>query len=196
MIFLGAVFDFLDGFAARALKVKSEIGKQLDSLADLATFGILPALIMYQLTADITNGWEMYIPLVIALAAAVRLAKFNIDSRQTNYFIGLPTPAMALMCASLPFIRMEEHATGTFNIVTLLGLSLVLAFLMISRIKLIAFKFTHFKWNGNEARYILILLFLILVFYFSFLSIPIVLVLYLIFSLFAKYPESGPNHQI
>ncbi|HEX9651679.1 MAG TPA: CDP-diacylglycerol--serine O-phosphatidyltransferase [Cyclobacteriaceae bacterium] len=190
MIFAGAIFDFLDGFAARMLNAKSELGKQLDSLADLVTFGVLPALILYTLSANLNDGWISYLPLGVAIAAALRLAKFNIDDRQTNFFIGLPTPAAALLVASIPFIMDEEHVTGTLNIYSLIGLSVFLSIMMISRVKLMSFKFSHYNWKENEPKYILILLFLVLVFYFSFISIPLIFLLYLIFSVFVKYPET------
>lgn len=189
MIYVGAGFDFLDGFAARALNVKSELGKQLDSLSDLVTFGVLPGVIVYTMAAEVASGWLIYLPFMIPIGSALRLAKFNIDTRQTDFFIGLPTPAMALVVGSLPFIISEQHVSGNFGIYTLLGISVFLSGMMVSPVKLLAFKFSHFKWKGNESRYILVLLFLILAFYFSFLAAPIVFVLYLIFSFFAKHPE-------
>ena len=193
MIFIGSVFDFLDGFAARVLKVKSELGKQLDSLADMVTFGVLPALILVHLSSQVTDGVLIYFPLVIVLSAAVRLGKFNIDTKQTEYFVGLPTPAMALLVGSLPFIVSEEHVTGTYSVYTLIGLSFFLALMMVSEIKLLSFKFSRLNWRGNEARYILILAFLILAFYFSFLAAPLVFTLYLILSLFSKFPKAQDN---
>ena len=189
MILAGAAFDFLDGFTARILNAKSELGKQLDSLADLVTFGVLPALILYTLAANLNNSWISYLPLMIAIAAAIRLAKFNIDDRQTNYFIGLPTPAVALLVASIPFVMDEEHISGQLNIYSITGLSIFLSVMMLSPVKLIAFKFSHYNWKENEPKYILILLFLVLVFYLSFLSIPLIFLLYLIFSIFSKYPK-------
>jgi CDP-diacylglycerol--serine O-phosphatidyltransferase len=161
MIIAGSLFDFLDGFAARALNAKSELGKQLDSLADLVTFGVLPSLIVFNIITSFTQEWYAYISLGIALAAGFRLAKFNIDQRQTNYFIGLPTPANALLVCSLPFLIKEEHLQNQITPVSLVILSVILAILMVAPLPLLSFKFSHYKWKGNKYRYILILLFLV-----------------------------------
>ena len=186
MIFIGAGFDFLDGFAARAFDAKSELGKQLDSLADLATFGILPSLIVFSILSSINSGWMAYVGLAIALGAGFRLAKFNIDQRQTNYFIGLPTPANALLISSLPFLIQEEYLSGFFTTQALVSLSLLLAILMVSPMPLLSFKFSHYRWTGNKFRYLLILLFLVSAYYYSFLAIPIIFVLYILFSIVSR----------
>ena len=104
-IFLAALFDFLDGFVARMLKVSSDIGKQLDSLADLVTFGVLPSFILFKMVESNTEIWILpFLVLIVAVFSAVRLAKFNIDERQSDRFIGVPTPANALLISTLPFL--------------------------------------------------------------------------------------------
>lgn len=124
MVFLAAFLDFFDGFLARLLKVEGELGKQLDSLADMVSFGVVPGIVMYQLLIVNlyiskagfnfleSNMWLLYIALVIPLFSAYRLAKFNIDSRQTSGFIGLPTPANAIFFVSLPLVLLQEFIFG------------------------------------------------------------------------------------
>jgi len=186
MIIIGAIFDFFDGFAARILNAKSELGKQLDSLADMSTFGILPALILFKIASGLTSEWYVYLTLLVAPAAGLRLAKFNIDERQTNYFLGLPTPANAILICSIPFIITESHVQNMINPISLVVLSFILSILMNIPLPLLSFKFSHYRWKGNKYRYILILLFLVLMYYLSFLSIPLIFLAYIIFSILSK----------
>ena len=194
LVITGAIFDFFDGFAARLLKVSSPIGAELDSLADVVTFGLVPALIAQKLLLDTgyfaANSLVNYIPLIIALLSALRLAKFNVDTRQTEGFIGVPTPANALLWISFPLV----FATNTSNLpfwiapflsngYAILVLSVVSALLLISNLPLIALKFKQFSWKGNEARFTLILGSLLLLVVFHFAAIPIILLLYLFLSL-------------
>ena len=105
-IFFGSILDFFDGFASRLLNVSSEIGKQLDSMADMVTFGVAPGIIIYKLISESNNHYEflVYAAFILPIFSAIRLAKFNIDSRQTSSFIGLPVPAAAIFIASLPIL--------------------------------------------------------------------------------------------
>lgn len=184
MIWAGAFFDFLDGFAARLLKTSSLIGKELDSLADMITFSLLPAFIVFyymQQSAEIF--WLPYIAFLIAIFSALRLAKFNIDERQTSSFIGLPTPASAIVVSAIPYYAMGEYQTIFTNSYSLAGLSIVLSILMVSEIRLFSLKFTRLSWGMDKWR--------IIFFIFAFgcfitlkvLSFPVIILFYIIFSL-------------
>ena len=149
-VMLAGAFDFFDGFAARLLKVKSEIGRQLDSLADLISFGLLPAFfIMVWLQESTTYYW---IAIIVAVFSALRLAKFNVDDSQIDSFVGLPTPANAIMITSLVFLSFELYWY------TLISICILSAILLVSPVRLIALKFSAFSWQGNESRWILICL--------------------------------------
>ena len=145
LMMAAAVCDFLDGFAARMLKAYSEMGKELDSLADLISLGLLPSLIFHRrLVEGGMTGFWAYIPLIIVVFSALRLAKFNVDDRQSENFIGLPTPACAMWCGSLVYAA--DH--GVMSMAGLLHgqymipiASIVLAFLLVSGIPMFSFKF-------------------------------------------------------
>ncbi len=188
LIGLAAVFDFFDGFAARMLKVSSPIGKELDSLADMVTFGLLPAVIVYQLLVRSVPGIEhLWIPnlaFLIAICSALRLAKFNIDPRQSDSFIGVPTPANALLIASLPFI-LRNHPTWEpiiVNTTNLLIFSAIMSFLLVAELPLFALKFKSFGWAGNEVRYGFLLVSLLLLVLLGFVAVPLVVALYVLLS--------------
>jgi CDP-diacylglycerol--serine O-phosphatidyltransferase len=160
LIVAAALFDFLDGFAARLLKQTSPLGVQLDSLADDVTFGLAPALVMYDLyvgSASYYNlnaevmGWLKYLVLIIAAFSVLRLAKFNIDTTQTSEFEGLPTPANALMLMSLAMLA-ESGRVVLYQEHVLL-ISVAAALLLISPIRMFALKFKSFGFKGNELRY-------------------------------------------
>lgn len=188
LIGLAAVFDFLDGFAARLLKVSSAIGKELDSLADVTTFGVLPAVIIYQLLMrSVPNLEDIWIPnlaFLIAICSALRLAKFNIDPRQSDSFIGVPTPANGLLVASLPFIIRynPEWEPLIINTTNLLIFTAVMSFLMVSELPLFALKFKSFGWKGNEVRFSFLLASLIMLVTLGFLAVPLVIGLYVLLS--------------
>jgi len=194
-----AVFDFLDGFSARLLHVKSDIGKQLDSLADIISFGLLPGVIMYQMLNACNNlpgtGYEIanpypFLAFAIPAFSALRLAKFNIDTRQTDHFIGVPTPASAIFFGSLPLILWNSpFAAGKSfisvslqNYYLLGGLILLFSVLMISSINLIALKFKNFKWQDNKPQYILLAFAIISFFLIGYLSVPASIAAYIILS--------------
>ncbi|QRR01707.1 CDP-diacylglycerol--serine O-phosphatidyltransferase [Dyadobacter sandarakinus] len=182
---IALIFDFLDGFLARLLKASSPIGKDLDSLADMVTFGLLPSIIMYQLLMqsipDLFGIWKAYLAFIIAIFSAIRLAKFNNDPRQSDTFIGVPTPANAMLISSLPFIVHTRDAYWKTLIIDtnhLLILTVVMSVLLVTEVPLIALKFKNFGWKGNEARYVLIALTVVLLVFLQFLAIPAIMLLY------------------
>lgn len=242
-IFISALLDFLDGFMARLLKVPSELGKQLDSLADMVTFGVAPGIIVFvmlgtqlpvfpelstfgesissyyikDITIDgeiiveqngisptiINYGWHKFLPyfaFIIPVFALFRLAKFNIDTRQSDSFIGLPTPAMTLYIAVLPLLyssTMNQIALGElstasweYSAVTIISnplflmlSSLVLSILMVAEIPLFALKFKHFKIKGNEIRYLFLTIAIALLAILFFWSLPLIIILYVLLSI-------------
>lgn len=199
-VFLGVFFDFFDGFAARLLKVQGELGKQLDSLADVVTSGVAPALVMYQMLKSKSElsrvlvykneEWELLplIGLLLALAAAYRLANFNIDTRQSNSFIGLPTPAMALVVLSIPLIIEYGQYNWAIQLVEnplfLIGITFLLVYLMNANISLFSLKFKDFSWKNNRYRFAFILISLFLLLFFAVIAVPVIVFLYVIMSVF------------
>ncbi|MFI3269697.1 MAG: CDP-diacylglycerol--serine O-phosphatidyltransferase [Rikenellaceae bacterium] len=187
LIILAALFDFFDGFAARLLKQCSPMGGELDSLADMVSFGLAPALVMMSLIRD--GGWccelpllakyGVFIPLIIVAFSALRLAKFNIDEEQSCVFIGLPTPACALMCISLGLMHLDGVVLGG-ELVALI--SVVLALLLISPIKMFALKFKGFGWCGNELRYGFIAVSVVLLCLLKFNALPLIVAIYIALS--------------
>ncbi len=198
LIFIAALFDFFDGFAARLLNAKSEIGLQLDSLADMVSFGVAPGFVLYQMILlshgkplEIIDGVNIY-PLVAVLipwGAALRLAKFNIDDTQQTGFKGMPTPALAFFVASLPIIRETlYHDRGMLYMVFtnsyLLAATAIIGFLlMTSSFPMFALKFTNFKWKGNEFRYSFLIISLVTILFLKVVAIPFIIALYLFISL-------------
>lgn len=194
---LAAVADFFDGLVARALRVSSPIGKDLDSLADMVSFGVVPGAMLYQLlgaalaTAGtgahlLASGFQ-YLPLaafVVTIFSALRLAKFNNDTRQTNSFIGLPTPACTLVVASLPLILAANPKSLTtidrliLNPWALLGLTVLLAGLLVAELPLFALKFKNFSLVGNRQRYLFLLLAGALGLWLHAAAVPLVVLLY------------------
>jgi CDP-diacylglycerol--serine O-phosphatidyltransferase len=189
-IVIAAVFDFFDGMLARLLKAYSDIGKELDSLADVVSFGVLPAVIIYQLFAlssqpDFRITWLSYSAFIIVIFSALRLAKFNIDTRQSENFIGLPTPANALLIASFPLIIKESNtyfANFILNPWFLTIFSLMMSLLLVAEVPLISLKFKSLKFSENLLRYILILSSLILLLILKFEAVPIIILLYFLIS--------------
>lgn len=162
LIIAGAVFDFFDGLAARALGISSEIGKELDSLADIVTFGVAPSAMLFQLFGLVVYpswlapaaSWLPYTSFLMAAFSALRLAKFNLDTRQSVSFIGLPTPANALFWSSLIVAELPWLASPRFNAVWLFLFMLASCFLLTSELPLFALKFKNFKWADNRIKYI------------------------------------------
>jgi CDP-diacylglycerol--serine O-phosphatidyltransferase len=200
MVALAAVADFFDGMAARLLKVHSAIGKELDSLADMVTFGVVPGMMVFQM---IGYSPLQYAGLCIPIFAALRLAKFNIDTRQTTYFIGVPTPAIALLIASFPLIMIHNrHFFDIFNTVEdypspmiwfFAILAIVCSALMVLPIRLLAMKMKDMTWTNNKARYILLIFSLASIIAFQFAAVPIIMVLYIVLSLFSN--PAGAEHE-
>tara|TARA_B100000674_G_C37889184_1_gene938124 strand:- start:784 stop:1521 length:738 start_codon:yes stop_codon:yes gene_type:complete len=199
LVFVAASADFFDGFVARLLKVESELGKELDSLADMISFGFVPGVIIFKaLTGniDLNNNYlseishQHYLPLmgfVITVFSGFRLAKFNIDTRQSNSFIGLPTPANTLFFLTIPLIWINETPNEwayelTFNKPLLIALTLLFSYLLIAEIPLLALKFKGFRIKDNIYRYTLIVLAFVGAFALKHLSIPIILIIYLLIS--------------
>ncbi|WP_349678995.1 CDP-diacylglycerol--serine O-phosphatidyltransferase [Algoriphagus sp. UBA3586] len=185
-IVLSAVFDFFDGFAARLLKVSGELGKQLDSLADCVSFGVLPGFILFQLTSEATNNTYLpYLTLIVPLMSAMRLAKFNIDTRQSDRFIGLPTPANALFISTLPYLAKKWFLieNSLSNPWTLIIIAWVFSILLVSEIPLIALKFKNFSLSDNVFRFVLIGLGIICIAWLGLGGIPIIILAYLGLSL-------------
>ena len=163
-IIIGATFDFFDGFAARLLKVSSPIGKELDSLADDITFGLAPSAMVFSLLVSLTDnmGCPMasYIPYTAFLIAAfsgLRLAKFNLDERQTSSFIGMPTPANALFWGALIIGAQDYLASWSGSTVVIVALILLTSYMLVAEFPMFALKFKNFKWSDNKIRYIFLL---------------------------------------
>lgn len=186
LIFAGAIFDLADGLLARALNVTSEIGKQLDSFADMVTFGIAPGVLMYQLIDNQTlDTIELsYIAFLIPIFSSIRLSKFNIDNRQTTSFIGLPTPAAAIFIASLPIIIQKYNTEFSLNILIIITISLSL--LLIAELPLFSLKIKKnekLKSPENIIRIIFLFSSIILLFVFNYAAIPFIVILYIILSI-------------
>lgn len=205
---LGIFFDFFDGFFARKFKVQSELGLQLDSLADMVTSGLVPGIVMYKLIAVVWDkpvvnlaSWSSFtvhenfnlqpvacIGLLITVASAYRLAKFNIDEDQQNYFKGLPTPANALLILSFPLI-LEFQNNDLINSIILnkwflILVSLISCYLLNSSLKLFALKFKNFQFKDNATRYLFLILALVLLVVLQFAAIPIIIIIYILISVF------------
>ena len=187
-ILLAACFDFLDGFIARLIKAYSPLGAQLDSLADVVSFGLAPGFLVYSFlsksTVFLSFGTNIpFLALLIPVFSAIRLAKFNVDSRQTSVFLGLPVPANGLFWGALiPCIPLSESNAVffTFFIITLI---VIFCTLMISELPMFSLKFTHYKWIGNQYPYIMILTTLFLTAIFNLLGICLAIVCYIFLSM-------------
>ena len=193
-ILISAGLDFFDGFAARILKVPSEIGKQLDSLADLVSFGVLPGFVLFQMVREqSTVDLYPYLTLIVPLLSAYRLAKFNIDTRQSDQFIGLPTPANALFLSTLPYfaLRWPEISGWLSSPLVLVLIAWVMAILLVVELPLIALKFKNFSFAQNVFRYVLILVSALLVISFGLAGIPMVILAYIGLSII----ENGKKRQ-
>ncbi|OCK42307.1 phosphatidylserine synthase [Tenacibaculum soleae] len=202
LVITGIVFDFFDGFAARMLNVQGELGKQLDSLADMVTSGVVPGIVMLQLIISALNvdaasyfGIDMYgatgsnlpyIGLLLTLGACYRLANFNIDTRQSDSFIGIPTPAMTLFVISLPLIIEFSKQSFFIDLINnqyfLIAITFILTFLMNAEVPLFALKFKTFGVKENALKYIFLALSVVLLVFLKFVAVPLIIVLYVIMS--------------
>ncbi len=200
-LFIGmaALVDFLDGFLARIFRAGSALGKQLDSLADLVSFGVAPALIIYQFLrlsyakeisgVEISFFWLLPV-FVLPAAAAWRLAKFNLDQNQSFSFKGLPVPAVGIFIASLPLIYWNVNEAWVIDLLLnkwfLYGLVLIFSWMMVSRLPLMALKFKDFSIRNNIPRYLLLLLAVGAILLLKWLAIPLIVLIYVLLSLLFK----------
>lgn len=181
-ILIAAILDFLDGFLARILKVQSPLGKELDSLADVVSFGVLPGVILFQLAQSYTEQiWLPYLTLIVPMLSAYRLAKFNLDTRQQDRFIGLPTPANALFISTLPYFAASWPLVSPWmeSIWFSVGTAWIMSILLISELPLIALKFKDFSFNKNKFRFLLIGISLPILIWFQLGGIPLVILSYI-----------------
>jgi len=183
-VLVSGIFDFFDGFSARLLNVKSMIGKELDSLADMVSFGFLPGVVMYQLLAqsDYSSPYLPYTGFLITIFSALRLAKFNLDTRQTEDFIGLNTPMNTLFIVSLPFIQKDYPALINSTIL-LVATTVLMCWLLICEIKIFSLKFGSVKWIHNKTKFVFLIISAVLIAFLKFAAIPFVLVLYIVSSI-------------
>lgn len=195
-VIIAAIFDFIDGMSARILNVRSALGVQLDSLSDVVSFGVAPAFIIFQfmmenksfLPESTLNNIIPYFAFLIAVFSAIRLAIFNLDTRQSEYFIGLPTPANGLFFASLPFvdykctaiIDLGSQFKNLFsNNYFMIIMVVIFSWLLVSNVKLFSLKFKSITWIDNQMKYVFIILSLINIILFSLQAIPIIIFLYI-----------------
>lgn len=207
LVGIAAVLDFFDGFVARLLKVGGEMGKQLDSLADMVTFGVVPGVVMFNMMPNhygmgfLNSPNECYDQpilellfqlsgFIITIFSCIRLAKFNIDTRQTDSFIGVPTPANTILICSIPLINHFQPDILGFHIYTLtgnsyflIGLTLLMSYLLIAELPLFALKFKNFGWADNKIRYSFLIISVILLILFQFIAIPFIIFLYIVLSI-------------
>jgi len=208
--FAGIFLDFFDGLAARVLNAQSQVGLQLDSLADVVTSGVLPGIVMVQLLSEALTGTsldisaifsdtanntsiESYLPfigLLIAVASGYRLAKFNVDTRQTTSFIGLPVPANTLLILSLPLIISFQASQQITEVILtpwfLIIITLVSCVLLNAEIPLFGLKFKTWNFKDNAVRYLFLIASILLLVVLKFIAIPIIIFLYILVSLFWK----------
>jgi len=200
-IAFAAIFDFMDGAVARIFKLQSELGKQLDSLADMVSFGLAPGFIMLfllrisePLPEVFFHGTNLvpFIGFLIPLFSAWRLANFNIDTRQEEQFIGIPTPASALMVVALALINQNTFGSSSWmaeltgNSYFLISATSILSILLVADIPLLSLKFKNLEWKGNQKRFILIILSIVLIAAFQISAIPLIFLSYIIISLIFK----------
>jgi CDP-diacylglycerol--serine O-phosphatidyltransferase len=195
---IAAIVDFLDGFVARLFKAESAMGKELDSLADIVSFGVAPGMILYQLlrisyiseeSALDTTTWALLPALIFPCAGAYRLARFNTDTRQEFGFRGVPIPAAGLVVASLPLILLYNYFDLTpilLNKWLLYAIIIVLSYLMISNLSLMAFKFKDFTIQNNLPKIIFLVLAILSAVFLQWLAVPVIFIIYILLSLAFK----------
>ena len=189
-IVVGAVFDFFDGMSARLLGVSSPIGKELDSLADVVTFGVAPSSMIYTLLLTLSkSGWNEalafavpYVAFVMAAFSALRLAKFNLDERQTTSFIGLPTPANALFWGALIVGNENVFDENSYYIYLLIILVFVSSWLLVAEISMFALKFKHWGWRDNKVKYVFLISCLPILLIFGISGISVIIAWYICLS--------------
>ncbi len=195
MIIVAGLFDFLDGFAARALNAHSPIGPDLDSLSDVVSFGVAPGLIMCYLmnnAIDLPRVTLDGIDLMPCLAfllpvfAAIRLARFNIDETQQFAFRGIPAPGMAIFVASLPLAlaQMGHLTDGALGFWACFGITILLSLMMVSNLRFFSFKMKALAWKGNQVRWIFLAIAVVGLAIFKMVALPFVLIVYILMSIF------------
>ncbi len=193
MIFVAGLFDFFDGFTARLLNAHSPIGGDLDSLSDVVSFGVAPGFIMYQVMCSgmVEPIWPMggislfaCFAFLLPVFSAVRLAKFNVDTRQTTSFIGLPTPPMAIFMASLPLALWQLGLLGqpVLNPYLCLGIVILFSVMMVCNLHFFSFKMKSVSWKGNEVRWIFLIIAIVGFAVFRFVALPFILLVYILMS--------------
>lgn len=186
-VWAAAVFDFLDGFVARLLNVHSPIGKELDSLADVVSFGLLPSFVMYKMIGYSTEiFWLPYLAFIIAAFAALRLAIFNVDETQRDTFKGLNTPANTLFITSLPLLT-GTLSTWLHQDWILVAITIIFSFLMVSPITFFAFKFKTFSLADNQVRFTFLIVSVLLLGILKLTAIPLIILLYIVSSLVSMF---------
>ena len=193
-IILGAVFDFFDGMLARLFKVSGPMGKELDSLADDITFGFAPSAIVFTLFQEVqypdfmafTKEWMPYTAFLISVFSALRLGKFNIDTRQTTSFIGMPTPANALFWGSLTVGGHAFLVSESFNALYLLLLVLIMSWLLVAEIPMFSLKFKNLSWESNKVSYIFLIVCCPLLVVFKISGIAAVILWYILLSVLTQ----------
>lgn len=182
-VWAACIFDFFDGFAARLLKISSPLGKELDSLADVISFGALPALFMYQaIVLESPFSYLPYVALLIAVCSAVRLAIFNLDETQSDSFKGLPVPANAIFITALPFLNSPVYDL-VYSPVVLPVICVVFSLLLVSRFELFALKFKNFTWSDNKVRFTFLVLSALLLAIMQWAALPFIILSYIALSL-------------
>jgi len=194
-VIIAAVFDFLDGFAARLLKAYSPMGKELDSLSDMVSFGVAPGMIVFRLLSEAApalplgsfNPYIPYLAFVIPVFSGLRLAKFNIDERQATSFIGLPVPAHALFWASLGYVLAPVISANANILVPIVVLAAIgTSLLLVSEIPMFSLKIKSLSWKGNEFRYLLVIAAILFTVLWGFLGVAGTILLYVVLSLMKK----------
>lgn len=190
LIGLAVIFDFMDGAAARFLNVSNPIGKELDSLADMVSFGLVPGAIVFHLLEVSTLSQYSFMALTIPIFSALRLAKFNVDKNQNQNFIGLPTPANCLVFISIPLIttfNSESTIAYLFKIPEiLLVITILMSLALVSRINLFTLKFKNLKFQDNKFRFLLITMSIVLITFIEFSAIPIIILIYIMMSIIKR----------
>lgn len=197
-IMIAALFDFFDGFAARMLNAYSPIGKELDSLADVVSFGVAPSMMLFSLLTEWQPGWRVasidlfpYLSFLIAVFSGIRLAKFNVDTRQTTSFLGLPVPANALFWCALitdgrQWLELIPHAE-----LLILVLILVSSWILISEIPMFSLKFKHFGWDENRLRYLFLVLAVLTICLTGLTGLALTILLYILLSIYNNYRSTN-----
>ena len=187
LIGLAAIFDFMDGAAARLLNVSNPIGKELDSLADMVSFGLVPGSVVFHLLEESPLSQYSFMALIIPIFSAYRLAKFNVDENQNENFIGLPTPANCLVFISIPLIttfNSESTIAYLFEIPEiLLIITILMSLALVSKINMFSLKFKNLKFQDNKFRFFIITMSIILLTWLEFSAIPIIILLYIMMSI-------------